>query len=401
MKPERVDPALTTWAQRLARANELREGYEAYRDTAVDAIDGDTPSALLNSLDQRAGVGARHHVVPKFLLERWAGADGQVQVYSRVEQRIGTRNIRDLAIRDFYTFIDTSGERNSLLESLLGTVETEASVVIRNMLNPFSKLGQMSPADLATLAQFAAFQAVRTPRRRREQELKAEWYAKTMAQGRVSDEYLRQISIVPHQNESVGMLGQSAEAIMPFLLARPLALVTLARPLLLIGDEPVIINDGEGEVHHHPDCFLTDAQIEARFAKERRKKRKRKQEVGRVIHISSTVPRGVGTAVEVVLPISPRSALVWGPLGDENYPPLFEREVLAPEDSERFASIINAATCEHALDWIVTTPRDAEFGGRAFPSVGPLLRVCDGENAAAIAVNAIPSPIRPRRLTRN
>ncbi len=164
---------------------------------------------------------------------------------------------------------------------------------------------------LGALAQFAAFQVVRIPRHRRELEIRADWYLKTMAQGRVAEEDLAKLTIVPHQNEFIRLMGTAADQVLPFLLARPLMLFTLDRPRLLIGDEPVIVNASLRDVHH-PDCFLSDEQITAREAKELRKKAKRRRPVGRVIHIASTISRGLGTAIEVVLPISPRSALLGG-----------------------------------------------------------------------------------------
>jgi len=70
------------------------------------------------------------------------------------------------------------------------------------------------------------------------------------------------------------------------------------------------------------------------------------------------------------------------------------------EESERFASLVNNAICAQALDWIISTPDDAEFTQRDFPAVGPLVRVCDGRNAASLAFNSTPTPIRPHRLWR-
>jgi len=386
------------WHQRTSQAEEIRRVFDEFRQASTSALDDEAAQAFMESLDPRSGVGARHHVVPRFLLERWASADGQVQVCSRIENNLRTRNIRDLAIRDFYTFIDTDNERNSLLESLLSRVETDAATVIRRLLSSFVKPGPVPESDVGALAQFAAFQVVRTPRHRRELEIQADWYMKTMAQGRVAEEDLAKLTIVPHQNEFISMIGPAADQILPFLLARPLMLLTLDRPRLLIGDEPVIVNASQRDVHH-PDCFLTEEQIQAREAKEFRKKAKRRRPVGRVIHIASTISRGLGTAIEVVLPISPRCALLWGPLKAEASADGIYRSVLTTEESERFAELVNAAICNQALDWIISTPDDVEFATRAFPPAGPLLHVCDGKSAATDAVNETPTPMRPHRLT--
>lgn len=395
----RAPTAAQEWRWRTSQADEVRRAYDEIRQASAPALEDGTAQAFMESLDPRSGVGARHHVVPRFLLERWASADGQVQVYSRIEAKLRTGNIRDLAIRDFYTFIDTDDERNSLLESLLSRVETDAATVIRRLLSPFVKPGPVLASDLGALAQFAAFQVVRTPRHRRELEIQADWYMKTIAQGRVAEEELAKLTIVPHQNDFVGLMGPAADQILPFLLARPLMLLTLDRPRLLIGDEPVIVNSSLRDVHH-PDCFLTDDQIAVREAKELRKKAKRRRPVGRVIHITSTISRGLGMAIEVVLPISPRCALLWAPLEAVAFADGIRRSVLTAEESARFAELVNAAICNQALDWIIATPDDVEFATRAFPPVGPLLHVCDGKSAATDAVNETPAPMRPRRLTR-
>ncbi len=385
------------WPGRVDRAMRVRQLHATYRE--ADVVDGETAHGVIGSLDQRAGVGARHHVVPRFLLDRWADRRGQVQVYSRVDKKLGLRNVRDLAIRDFYTFVDIHDQQNSLLESVLGRVESVVAVVLKNIQSAFIKDADIDADDLATLALFTAFQVVRTPRHRKESELHADWYAKTMMRGQVSEEELTKLTVVPHQNELVSRLGSMADELAPYLLARPLTLINLDRPRLLVSDEPVVVNVGPGQVHH-PDCFLSDEDIQSRIAKERRKKKRRQREVSRIVHFWSPVPRGLGTALEVVLPISPRSALVWGPLSDDGDVGVFEREKFTESESELFAQRVNDALCAQALDWIISTPDDTAFADRSFPELGPLLRVCDGTNAASAAINSTPALMRPRRLAK-
>jgi hypothetical protein len=103
-------------------------------------------------------------------------------------------------------------------------------------------------------------------------------------------------------------------------------------------------------------------------------------------------------AHEVVLPITPRAALLWGPLQSLPYTGDVLRERLDGPESQRFADLANAAMCEQALDWVVSRVTDARFTSREFPPVGPLMRVCDGENAASLAVNQTPPRLRPARL---
>lgn len=368
-----------------------------------DAEDADVAS-FLASMDPESHVGARHHTVPRFMLARWADKFEHVQVYGRIEGKFATRNIKDLAIRDFYTFIDLNNRKDSSMEYILGEhIEKPAAEVLRNLMNPFVSAQATAVQDLATLAQFASFQMVRTARHRRESELYAEWLAKTMAGGRIPDADLRDITVTPHQNDSIRTMGDHARKFTALFAYRPLALVQLDRSRLLLGDDPVLINPGpEGSTHHHPDCFLTDEELDARARRARRKhkkgRRRPREEQGRVVHFHSTVSRGLGTAAEIVLPVSPRAVLYWGPLQEVPYVGAVGRERLDTTESQRFADLINDQMCSQALDWVVTTLADGEFRSREFPPTGPLMQVCDGANAASAALNEAPRRFRPGRL---
>lgn len=392
-------PMPVDYADRLRRARRIERSYDGFHDLVASGADDEAGDQVMARIDPRAHVGSRHHTVPRFLLDRWA-TDNQVQVFSRVDRRFSTRNVQDLAVRDFYTFIDVKGEPDSSIESVLQVVEEETAPVIRRLLNPFTPPQRPSETELATLAMFASFQIVRTARHRREMELQADWYAKTMLSGRIEDAQLRAITIVPHQNESVERLGMMSQRLFPYFMQRPLALIRLDRPRLLIGDEPVVINPGAGEVVHHPDCFITDEQMEARFARERRKKAKRRRDVSRVIHMTSTKPTGVGTAEEIVLPISPRSALLWGPIMENPGGATLEQDMLDYAESAEFASQLNNATGLQSLDWVVSRRADTGFVDCEFSEPGPLLHMCDGTNAASLAVNSTPKRMRPHRLKR-
>ncbi|MFZ5868932.1 MAG: hypothetical protein ACOYXW_00130 [Actinomycetota bacterium] len=74
------------------------------------------------------------------------------------------------------------------------------------------------------------------------------------------------------------------------------------------------------------------------------------------------------------------------------------RQRLDEAESERFADLANEAMCVQALDWVVSTPSDEQFANRLFPPVGPLMQVCDGENAASVALNETPHRLRPARM---
>jgi hypothetical protein len=363
--------------------------------------DQETAQRWLDSVDQSAYVGSRHHTVPRFLLKRWADKSDQVRAYHRIESRHGIENIADLATTDFYTVINEDGSKSSAIESIMGRVDNDAKPHIDAILNRFARPAPLGVGARLDLAQFAAFQSIRTARQRRELELHAEWYAKTMAADRLPQEELARITVVPHQNETIFLAAKSAEDLLPFFVCRPLAIVDLGLPLLYMCDEPVVLNVPGGELHT-PDCFLTDAEIEQRLARQMRKVKKRRRDRaklrGRTVHFSSTRPTGHGVADEILLAISPGTALLWGPLADVPQAGPVERIRLSQGEAMRFATMANEAMCAQALDWIITRPADEAFLARVFPPTGPLMRVCDGTNAASLALNTAPARFRPHRL---
>lgn len=387
-----------TWQQRARLADLVGKRWAA----AGDAAAGDEQAQRwLASIDPSAYVGSRHHTVPRFLLERWADQKDQVRTYRRIEGRHGLDNITDLAIRDFYTVINEDGAKSSALESLMGHIETTAKRYLDQIHNPLIRSAALGPGAVTALADFAAFQSTRTSRRRRELELWAEWYAKTLSAGQVAEDELRRVRVVPHQNETATLAAQSASALMPYFVCRPLAIVTLNRPRFYMCDEPVVLNAPDG-AFHLPDCTLTDAEIADRARRQQRKVKQRKRGSatarGRTVHFSSTMPTGHGVADEILLAISPSTALLWGPLTDVPQAGPAERVMLAETESTRFAEMANEAMCAQALDWILTRTNDEAFRSRDFPPPGPLMRVCDGTNAAAASINEPPDRFRPHRL---
>lgn len=387
------------FSRRIAHAETVHDAFNTSMGHLTEQADAEA-RAWFKGVNPETFVGSRHHTVPRFLLQRWANDRDQVRVFRRIENRFDTCNIRDLAIKDFYTIIDVEGRKNSTMESLLGVVEASAKPIIDDLLSPW-QTPPIRGQDIATIAQFASFQATRTTRRRREFELHTEWYVKTMAQGRVPDEELRNITVAPHQNELIELTSKSAENVMPFFACRPLALMRLDVPRLLISDEPVVLNAPVGSFHLE-DCFLTDEDIGTRMERYLRKTKKRKRgrhpPPGRIVHFSSTAPSGFGTADEILLAISPTAALLWGPLEDRPPARPIELVRLTGGEADRFAEMANSAVSAQALDWVVGRVADKTFNGRTFAPSGPLMRVCDGSNAAALAVNEPPMRFRPVRL---
>ena len=149
------------------------------------------PVAWLSGLDRTAKVGAKHHIIPRFLLKRWADDASRVQVYSRADGKFTSRAVGDVAVRDFYTFIAVDQTSDSTYEELLAKIEKQAAEVITWVLNPLRRhCSALTPEQRCELDLFVAFQLVRGPRSRREIEQLADYYGKTMSEGVVSDQEL-------------------------------------------------------------------------------------------------------------------------------------------------------------------------------------------------------------------
>lgn len=74
-------------------------------DWIAGDVNLDDPSMrAVMALSPTAGVGDRHHVVPRFLLERFAKA-GQLMVRDLVTGRSQLRAVSDMAIKNFYTAV--------------------------------------------------------------------------------------------------------------------------------------------------------------------------------------------------------------------------------------------------------------------------------------------------------
>jgi hypothetical protein len=72
-----------------------------------------------------------------------------------------------------------------------------------------------------------------------------------------------EVTAVPHPNEHIRLMGPLAHAIWQSLLRRPVQLIRLDAPLLVISDEPVIVDTDE-HVRHLPECSLTQGQLRRR-----------------------------------------------------------------------------------------------------------------------------------------
>ncbi len=115
------------------------------------------PEAWAASLDPASKVGARHHVVPRFILEKWADKGGRVRVRSKVSDEVYDQHVKDLGITDFYTAVSVTGTLDASMEEIISVIEGEAASVIRELMSPFSSLRRLDADRAASLANFVAF----------------------------------------------------------------------------------------------------------------------------------------------------------------------------------------------------------------------------------------------------
>ncbi|WP_150116989.1 DUF4238 domain-containing protein [Arthrobacter sp. ERGS1:01] len=167
----------------------------------------------MNNLDPQAAVGSKHHIVPKFLLARFASAAGQLRVRNRTDGKVSLRAISDLGVRDYYTAVSKNAILDSRLESMLSAVEGGAAKIFRQHLDfrTFMRPRAFTPEERATLDSFVGMQAVRGMRVRRSIEVLADYTVKLLNADKITEEDIHETDFVPHPNEHLAMFGKLSE----------------------------------------------------------------------------------------------------------------------------------------------------------------------------------------------
>jgi Protein of unknown function (DUF4238) len=346
----------------------------------------------LASSNPSSGVGARHHTVPAFYLRRFADSDGRLMVRDRPTGRLfPSITVSKLAIRDFYTTLNNDGTFDGRMEELLAQVEGEAAQLLKLLLSPFRRHGQLTEAEQTTLCQFLSFQMVRGPRKRREMELEADYAVKLQAGNQLTERDLREITAVPHPNEHIRLMGPLAYGIFQYLMPRPVQIVRIDAPLFVTCDEPVLV-DNDDHVKHLPECSLTRDQL--------RRRRKRAVAAGgtyeQPIHIWPTRPSGVQVAEAIAMPLTPSALLVLGRPGEPPVPEVFFYD----DEARELAEDVNAALVAQAYEWVAARPDHPTFRDWTFPPPGPLIGVCDGGSVMSRQLRDAP-PHHWQRLRRD
>lgn len=311
--------------------------------------------------DPDPSVGARHHRVPRFYLERFANDRFQI---ATVDRRTGERRltaIRETAVeKDFYTAINTDGKKDGKTEHLLTHIEGSAARAIRNILNPVFRLFPPQPQDRADLCLFLAFQKVRGRLTRKRIELLGDLWAHLIIPGGMTAEqaadWLRandqdptpeaiqdlvelstdmgDLEFKPDPNEHLRVMGGTALRISELLLPRPWWIAEYDTPALLTSDEPVALHF-----------------------------RARSRPPGH--------DRGIAYADEIWFPLDPRRLLILGRPGD----PLPEQRLRVPAET---AKTVNLTIAAGAYEHIYMHPDQDPLGDIQLPEPCPVLQVRGG-----------------------
>lgn len=322
--------------------------------------------------DPNVHVGVRHHLVPRFYLERFARND-RIAVVNRHTRVRRVSPIRDTAAeKDFYTYINVKGDHDGHLEQLLGHIEGDAASSIRNFTSIFAP--DPTYEDHQAVCLFMAFQIARGRTARRRIELFVDLFGHLQGSltqrqapnasgeaGEAPEETRReseararvnQVEFIPDPNEHLDQIGRSAASMLPHLLSRPWFLFEFSNFSLLTSDEPVVL--------HTPGPHTETEAI------------------------------GVQTAHEVWMPLDPKRLLILGRGGD---PGPFNRLPGEPE----FAIQSNRLVGQNAYDEIFLHP-DFDIEVPELPPVGPLFRVTT--DALPEVLGRYNKPPRNRRTQR-
>lgn len=336
------------------------------------------------SIDLKSQVGTRHHIVPRTILRRFANSSNQIRLRDRITGKVRVMSVGDVAVKDFYTFIDLDMAPNGAMEVWLSEVEAEFARVIRPYLST-STFGHARPptgVDRFALDTFVAVQALRGMRTRRAMELVADYGMKLVNQDKISPKEIQELEIVPHQNEHIQFMHRASEDLTEHLSRRPVSVARLDASLLIIGDEPVVLSPRDGT----PEGDL----------RERIRIKGEHVPPENLVQISNG--RGVGfhDADEVILPLTPRHALVYGPIGAPWNSVVWN---LAGGEAIRIAREANLLQARSAFGWVAAHPDGPHLAQIPWPKPAPAVTIYDDQSLPAAVANARPHA-RPHRFSR-
>lgn len=322
---------------------------------------------LVAALDPKRYVGSKHHIVPRFILKRFANDRDQVLVRDRTTGAKRISNTKALAVTDFYTFIDTAGELNASYEQLWGHIETAVDSILREHLeNPFVKPRPFNPVEKYAIDAFVALQSIRGPANRRVMELIADYGTKLVNQDELSADDMDVLEFRPHQNHHLETLVRVLPQIEEHFASRAAFLVTLDKPLLVISDEPVCLERPDNHAPPTPKQ-MRDYPCDMLFGG---------KPVPREDIIQFAGGRvGLANAEAIVMPIGPRHAIAYDRPG--SLPPALHQR-LEGADAEQFATEVSSIVIEQAVVWIAGHIAHPTLGKMRLPKQPPPLVIFDG-----------------------
>ncbi|WP_162688641.1 DUF4238 domain-containing protein [Streptomyces sp. ICC4] len=354
------------------------------------------------SADQSLQVGARHHTVPAFYLRRFGNPNEQLWVRDRRSPKAGLRKIADLAIKDFYTFINIDGEPDGRLEQLLTRVEGWAASALRRATSSVTWGSPVHSQDHADIALFMAFQYARGPRRRRELEVMSDLYTRLVqlnepvhggrrevAEYRAQLREFRELEFAAHPNMHLSTLSPLAQKLYPYFAERPLCVVSLTAGALVTCDEPIAAFREDG----NPAPVLAPARQRVRT---RRRQGARKARRATLFHVQKAGHHGLALADQIAMPVGRRTIIVMG--DPEISLPSHVR--LSPDESMMAAEALNRRLIEQTYFCAFSHPEDQHLLAQPLPELGPLFHLGGTRpEDGVIAANPLSHP-RPQLFGR-
>jgi len=324
------------------------------------------------AVDHSAAVGARHHIVPRFLLARFANTQGRLRVRNRVTGSDSIRGIGDMAVRDFYTAVTDARVLDASFETLLSEIEGAAAEVLHTHLDAtaFRRPRPLSDSERFKVDTFVSMQYVRGMRVRRGLEILTDYGMKLVNQDKLSVTDIDELDIVPHSNDHLRMMAPLSEHAFQELAPRPLTIVTIDQPLFITGDEPIaLLHDGP-RPKVNPDGYanVSGPGVDPRD----------------IVQFHS--PRGgFAEANEIALAVSPRAVLVYGPKHDGW---VGAPQHLSGREAAAAAKEHNATVIDGAIDWVAAHPDHAWFQSMKMPPATPIMTIVDGGSQMARRANS-------------
>lgn len=336
-----------------------------------------TPEQWVASLDPGRYVGHKHHIVPQFILNRFANERGQVWRRPRDGGPGRLVSVKDLAVRDFYTMIDQAGNLNASFEQAWHLLEQPVAEILGHHLDSaFAKPRPFDASERAHLDGFIALQALRGPRLRRQYELIADFGTKLVNQHQLTADELQFTEFVPHQNEFLQLIAGMLPKVGDILSERAAFIAQLSSPLLFISDEPVVLDPPDDKTPMPDDPSIAVPED--------------------LVWLQGNAGVGFATAEAIVMPLSPRHALVYGPRGLDVSRATVH---LSGRESAEFAREMRDAMLDTAVDWCAAHPDHPTFRTMKLPKHQQQLKVSDTSLASAHLRTT--TRRRPRRLDKN